>query len=237
MSYVQANDGEPTRLSSNHTNKLRAAVLGANDGIVSVAGLVVGVAGASTSRSVILAAGVAGLIAGTISMAAGEYVSVSSQRDTEQAVLEHERQLLHKYPDEEIAELAAIYEAKGLSAKTAKQVARELTDHDVFRAHADAEHGIDPNELTNPWHAAIASATAFCAGALIPLLTILVAPGSDRIPFTFVAVLVALVITGTLSARFSRSNAQRAVFRVVVGGALAMVITYGIGRLFGISTL
>lgn len=220
--------------SGTKLNWLRAAVLGANDGIVSVAAIVVGIAGASDSLGYILTAGVAGLTAGALSMAVGEYVSVSSQRDTERALLAKERNELETVPDAELAELATIYEAKGLSKATAYTVAAELTAHDAFAAHAEAELHIDPDELTNPWHAAYASAAAFLAGAVVPLVAILLPPASLRIPVTFAAVLVALVITGTLSAHIGGANKMRATLRVVVGGALAMAITFGIGKMFGV---
>ena len=214
-------------------NSLRAAVLGANDGIVSVAGIVAGVAGASSSRSAIFTAGLAGLVAGALSMAAGEYVSVSSQRDTEQAVLKQEKGELRDFPDQELAELAKLYEAKGLSPKTARQVAQELSAHDAFAAHADAELKIDPNDLTNPWQAALASAASFICGALIPLVAVVLAPGTSRLPVTFSAVILALIITGILSAMAGGANRLSATIRVVLGGAVAMAITYGIGRLVG----
>ncbi|WP_024802548.1 VIT family protein [Nocardia sp. BMG51109] len=216
-------------------NWLRAGVLGANDGIVSTAGLVVGVASATTSTTPILAAGVAGLVAGAISMAAGEYVSVSTQRDTEKALLSKEKRELAEEPDYELAELAQIYRAKGLSPETAHQVARELTAHDAFAAHAEAELGLNPNELTNPWQAAASSAVAFTCGALLPLLAILLPPPSWRVPVTIVAVLVALACTGSISARLGGSNPRRATARVVIGGALAMAVTYGIGQIPGLS--
>jgi VIT1/CCC1 family predicted Fe2+/Mn2+ transporter len=214
-------------------NWLRAAVLGANDGIVSVAGLVMGVAGATTDRHTILVAGLAGLVAGALSMAAGEYVSVSTQRDTEHALLTKERAELADEPEEELAELAGLYVAKGLSEETARQVAVELTEHDALAAHAEAELGIDPDELTNPWHAAWASMASFFVGALLPLLTILVFPASLRAIVTFVAVAAALAGTGFLSARAGDAPIRAAVLRNVGGGMLAMVITYGIGSLVG----
>ncbi|MFC7450464.1 VIT1/CCC1 transporter family protein [Rhodococcus daqingensis] len=212
-------------------NWLRAGVLGANDGIVSTAGLVVGVAAASTARGPILTAGIAGLAAGAVSMALGEYVSVSTQRDSERALLAKERRELAELPDDELAELASLYEAKGLSPATARTVAEELTAHDAFAAHADAELGIDPDELTNPWQAAISSAISFTLGALLPLIAILVPPASYRVPVTFVAVLVALALTGSVSARLGGSPRGKAVLRVVFGGALAMIVTYGIGQI------
>lgn len=226
--------------TANHGQKLnwlRAGVLGANDGIVSIAGLVVGVAGATNSTLVIATAGIAGIIAGAISMAAGEYVSVSSSRDSEKALLKMEEYELKHHPKEELEELTCIYETKGLSRKTALIVAKELTEHDAMKAHFDAELGIDPNDLTNPWHAAIASCIAFLSGAIIPLLAVLLPPASIRIPFAFIAVIVALVLTGTVSAKIGKANILRAVLRVVIGGALAMAVTYGIGRLFNVAGL
>ena len=217
-------------------NWLRAGVLGANDGIVSTAGLVVGVAAATTARAPILTAGVAGLAAGAVAMALGEYVSVSSQRDTEKALLAKERAELTQDPDRELAELAGIYEAQGLSRETAELVARELTAQDAYAAHIRAELGIDPNELTNPWHAAGASAISFTAGALLPVLAILL-PAGVRIPVTFVVVLLALALTGTISARLGGAPRNRAVARVVLGGALAMLVTFGIGQLVGATGL
>lgn len=216
-------------------NWLRASVLGANDGIVSIAGLVVGVAGATSSIAIIFTAGLAGIIAGAISMAAGEYVSVSSSRDTERALLEKERWELKNFPKEELQELREIYEHKGLSKETAKIVAEELTAKDPVAAHFDAELKIDPNDLTNPWHAAFASALSFLAGAVIPLVAIILPPEPLRVPIAFIAVIVALMLTGTLSAKVGGASIPRAVFRVVSGGALAMIVTYAIGRMFGVS--
>jgi VIT1/CCC1 family predicted Fe2+/Mn2+ transporter len=212
-------------------------VLGANDGIVSTAGLVVGVAGASATRSTILTAGAAGLVAGAVAMALGEYVSVSSQRDTERALLDKERRELIDDPELELIELAAIYQAKGLSSATAQLVASELTAHDPFAAHVDAELGIDPDELTNPWHAALASAASFSVGSLLPILAILLPPFSIRVPVTFVVVIAALALTGTISARVGGGNRNRAVARIVVGGALAMAVTFGVGQLVGAAGL
>ena len=214
-------------------NWLRAGVLGANDGIVSIAGIVIGVAAAVADRGPIFTAGLAGLAAGALSMAMGEYVSVSTQRDTERALLDKERWELENYPEAELTELVGLYEKKGLSPQTARAVAEELTAHDAFAAHIDIELGIDPDELTNPWHAAISSAVSFTMGALLPLLTILLLPTPIRIPVTFVAVLIALAITGWVSARLGGANPIRATQRVVVGGALAMAITFAIGHLFG----
>ena len=226
---------EPQGASGAALNWLRAAVLGANDGIVSLAALVVGVAGATETLSHILITGVAGLLAGALSMAAGEYVSVSSQRDAEEALLSKERHELATTPEDELEELTRLYEQKGLSRATAEQAARELSAHDAFGAHAEAELGIKPHELASPSHAAAASAASFVAGAIIPLLAILLPAASIRIPVTFAAVLAALALTGVLSARMSRVPAKRPTIRVVAGGALAMAVTLGIGVLFGVA--
>lgn len=218
---------------SSRLNWLRAGVLGANDGIVSTAGLVIGVAAATTAKGPILTAGLAGLVAGAVSMALGEYVSVSTQRDTEQALLEKERQELAEFPDEELTELAAMYQAKGLSQPTAQLVAEELTAHDAFAAHVDIELNIDPDQLTNPWHAALASAISFSLGALLPLIAILLPPDNMRVPVTFAAVLVALALTGTISAKLGGADPGKAVLRILTGGAIAMVVTFVVGQLVG----
>ncbi|HEX5524938.1 MAG TPA: VIT family protein [Pedococcus sp.] len=216
-------------------NWLRAGVLGANDGIVSTAGLVIGVAAATTDRAAILTAGLAGLAAGAMSMAAGEYVSVSTQRDTEQALLAKERHELREMPEEELAELTSLYEDRGLTPELAHQVALQLTEHDALAAHAEVELGIDPNELTNPWHAAWASMIAFTVGAVLPLLAILLPPPGGRVPVTALAVVAALVLTGWLSATLGGARMRPAIVRNVAGGVLAMVVTYGIGSLVGLS--
>ncbi len=214
-------------------NWLRAGVLGANDGIVSTAGIVIGVAAATTVRAAILTAGIAGLAAGAMSMAAGEYVSVSTQRDTEVALLAKETRELREMPDEELDELAGIYEGKGLSPELAREVAVQLTAHDALGAHAEAELGIDPHDLTNPWHAAWASMLAFTVGSLIPLLAIIAVPVGARIPVTALAVVAALVLTGWTSARLGDAPRLRAVLRNVAGGVIAMAVTYGIGSAVG----
>jgi VIT1/CCC1 family predicted Fe2+/Mn2+ transporter len=165
----------------------------------------------------------------------GEYVSVSTQRDTERALLIKERGELIDDPVAELVELAALYEAKGLSAATARAVAEELTDHDAFAAHAEAELGIDPHELTNPWQAAASSALSFTVGALLPLIVITLLPNAIRIPATVAAVLVALLVTGSLSARLGGAPAGRAVLRNVIGGGLALGLTWAIGHLVGTS--
>jgi VIT1/CCC1 family predicted Fe2+/Mn2+ transporter len=210
---------------------LRAGVLGANDGIVSTAGIVVGVAGATSDRGPVLVAGVAGLVAGAMSMAAGEYVSVSTQRDSELALLAKERRELREDPDDELAELAGLYADKGLDDDLALEVARQLTAHDALGAHAEVELGIDPDDLTSPWNAALASMLAFTLGALLPLLTITLVPPSTRVAVTVVAVLLALALTGATSARLGYGPAGRAVLRNVAGGLFAMAVTYAVGSL------
>ena len=214
---------------------LRASVLGANDGIVSTAGLVVGVAGATASRPAILVAGIAGLVAGAMSMAAGEYVSVSTQRDAESALLAKERRELREEPEEELAELAGLYVDKGLSEDLALEVARQLTEHDALRAHAEAELGIDPDDLTSPWRAALASMVSFTVGALLPLLTILLVAPGWRVGVTVASVALALAVTGFTSARLGFASPRRAVARNVAGGLFAMAVTYAVGSLVGTS--
>lgn len=232
--YVGPHDDEPhSNGISARLNWLRAGVLGANDGIVSTAGLVVGVAGATTNSREILVAGIAGLFAGALSMGTGEYVSVSTQRDSEQALLAKERRELEETPEEELAELADLYVKKGLSAKLAREVARELTEYDALGAHAEAELGIDPNDLTSPWHAAWASMIAFTFGALIPLLSMAVFAGTAAIPVTVAAVAFSLALTGGVSARLGYSPLLPAVVRNIGGGMLAMGVTFLIGTLVG----
>jgi VIT1/CCC1 family predicted Fe2+/Mn2+ transporter len=218
-------------------NWLRAGVLGANAGIVSTASLVVGVAGATSDRGALVTAGIAGLFAGALSMAVGEYVSVSTQRDTERALLDKERCELAEDPHGELSELASMYEAKGLSASVAEQVALELTAHDALGAHAEVELHMDPEELTSPWQAGGASFVAFTVGALLPLLAIVLSPAGARVAITFGAVLAGLALTGSLSAQLGGARRGPAVRRVMFGGALAMAITYAIGLLVGSTNL
>lgn len=229
-----AHDDEPHGSGlAGRLNWLRAGVLGANDGIVSVAGIVVGVAGATSARGPIFTAGLAGLVAGAVSMSLGEYVSVSSQRDSETAQLAQEKRELEQMPDEEFAELVSIYQGKGLSAQTAQLVAAELTAHDALAAHVDAELNLDPDDLVSPLQASGASAISFTLGAVLPLLAILLPPQPWRIAVTVVAVLLALAVTGAVSARLGGANVTRAVIRVVVGGAAGLALTYAVGSLFG----
>ncbi|WP_435217307.1 VIT1/CCC1 transporter family protein [Streptomyces sp. bgisy034] len=216
-------------------NWLRAAVLGANDGIVSTAGLVVGVAGATDDRSALLTAGLAGLLAGSMSMAAGEYVSVSTQRDSEKAALAQEKRELREQPEAELEELTELLERRGLSRDVAQEAAVQLTERDALKAHARVELGIDPDLLTNPWHAAWASFLAFTAGALLPLLAMVLPPAEWRVAVTVVSVLASLALTGWSSARLGAAAPGRAMLRNVVGGALAMGVTYAAGSLLDVA--
>ncbi|MFI8595206.1 VIT family protein [Microbacterium sp. NPDC078428] len=229
----EAHDGAIGR----RLNWLRAGVLGANDGIVSVAALVVGVAGATTDSAALLTAGAAGLVGGATSMALGEYVSVSSQRDSERALIAKESRELRDMPEEELEELAGLYRARGLSDDTAERVARELTAHDALSAHLEVELGIDQGDLVSPWQAAFSSAIAFTVGALLPLLAILVPPPDWRVPVTFAAVLIALALTGVVSARLGGTGPLRASIRLVIGGALALATTFLIGSLLGTTVM
>lgn len=214
-------------------NKLRAAVLGANDGIVSISSLVMGVAGATSDTKAVTIAGLAALIAGALSMAVGEYVSVSSQSDAENAYIELEKEDLRDNPEQELDELAREYVKLGLTRKTADAVAKELTKKDALKAHLHVHFNLDPEDINSPWNAAIASLVAFTAGGLVPFVAIVFSPHEVRIPVTIAAVLVALFCVGYLSARAGNASKLRAVARVVVGGLLAMAITYYVGVLFG----
>jgi vacuolar iron transporter family protein len=214
---------------------LRAAVLGANDGIVSTASLVLGVAAAGSTSQTILMTGVAGLVAGAMSMAAGEYVSVSSQSDTEQADIAKERHELATQPEHEHAELAAIYKARGLDDPTSKAVATQLMAHDALGAHSRDELGISDTTAAKPVQAALASALTFAVGAALPLLVVLVAPVAMLNVAVAVSSLVFLALLGSLAARAGGSSVMTAALRVTFWGALAMAITYGVGALFGVA--
>jgi VIT1/CCC1 family predicted Fe2+/Mn2+ transporter len=218
---------------SDRLNALRAGVLGANDGIVSTAGVVIGVAAAGAHRPEIFTAGLAALVAGAVSMALGEYVSVSSQRDSERAMLAKEEWELRTYPEEELAELAEIYRGKGLSEATAQLVAEELTAHDALAAHVEVELGLNPDSLVNPWTAAFSSAVSFTLGAIVPLLAILLPPPGWQIPVTFGVVLLTLAGAGAISARVGQSYIRHAVWRMLIGGAAGLLFTFGVGALFG----
>ncbi|HEY8710323.1 MAG TPA: VIT family protein [Burkholderiaceae bacterium] len=223
----------PERHRTDRIGWLRAAVLGANDGIVSTASLLVGVAAASAGRSELLVAGVAGLMAGAMSMAAGEYVSVSSQSDTETADIARERDELRTQPDAEQRELAAIYEARGLTAELAAQVTGQLTAHDALGAHTRDELGVSDTLAARPVQAALTSALTFTAGALLPLLTALVAPASILAIAVAATSLVFLTALGALAARVGGAPVAKAAARVAFWGALAMALTAGVGKLFG----
>ncbi|OAX56814.1 VIT1/CCC1 transporter family protein [Xanthomonas graminis] len=213
---------------------LRAAVLGANDGILSVAGLVVGVASSGAPAPAVLATGIAGLVAGAMSMAAGEYVSVQSQVDTERADLAIERRELHEDPQSELDELAGIYRQRGLDAALARQVAEQLTAHDALGAHARDELGITETLRARPLQAALASAAAFCCGAALPILAALLAPAGKQVWVTGAATLLGLSLTGALAARAGGASGVRGARRVVFWGAAAMLATGVVGRLFGV---
>jgi VIT1/CCC1 family predicted Fe2+/Mn2+ transporter len=228
----------PRHLEKHRTHRvgwLRAAVLGANDGIVSTASLIVGVAAANVERSGILVAGVAGLVAGAMSMAAGEFVSVSSQSDTERADLERERHELATDAEHEHAELAAIYVSRGLDPDLANQVATQLTEKDALAAHARDELGISEMLAARPVQAALASAATFAVGAALPLLLVFVLPASVLVWAVSVASLLFLALLGALAARAGGSSVATSVVRVTFWGALAMALTAGVGSLFGVN--
>lgn len=225
----------PERHRTEHIGWLRAAVLGANDGIVSTASLVVGVAAADSAASEILVAGVAGLVAGAMSMAAGEFVSVSSQADTERADLERERKELAADESFECEELAAIYVRRGLDEELAKQVARQLMAHDALAAHARDELGISDMTTARPVQAAFASAGTFAVGAAMPLITALVAPRTAVIPIVFVTSVFFLAVLGGVGAYAGGAPVLKAALRVTFWGVLAMALTAGVGAVFGAS--
>lgn len=214
---------------------LRAAVLGANDGIVSTSSLVVGVAAAGTGRPEVLIAGLAGLVAGAMSMAAGEYVSVSSQTDAEQADLAREKKELAATPDAELEELTRIYESRGLTRDLAEQVAVQLTEHDALGSHARDELGISDTVTAHPIQAALVSAMTFAVGAMIPLLVAMLAPPAQIVPFVAVATLVSLAILGSLGATAGGAGILRGAVRVTFWGALAMAATALVGTIFGVT--
>lgn len=220
--------------ASNATlNKLRAAVLGANDGIVSTSSVVMGVAAVTDSRGTIFTAGMAALVAGALSMAVGEYVSVSSQSDAEKAYVTRERQELADDPQGELAELTQAYVDLGVSQQTAQKVATELTAKDALKAHLHTEFNLAEDDISSPTHAAIASLVSFTVGGLIPFLAIIFTPQHLRLQVTVGAVVLALIATGYFSATVGGASRRRAVARVIIGGVLAMAITYTVGRLFG----
>jgi vacuolar iron transporter family protein len=212
---------------------LRAAVLGANDGIVSTASLIVGVAAASDDRSVILIAGIAGLVAGAMSMAAGEYVSVSSQSDTEHADLETERRALQEEPEGELEELTRIYISRGVDRSQAREVAVQLTKHDALGAHARDELGITETTSAQPVLAAVTSAASFSIGAILPLIAMMLTPIALAIPVVAATTLSSLALLGALSAQAGGAGVLKAVTRVTIWGAIAMALTAAIGSMVG----
>ena len=214
---------------------LRAAVLGANDGIVSVAGVVVGVAAGGVGHGAILAAGVAGTVAGAMSMAAGEYVSVQSQADTERADIDAERRELSEEPESELEELARIYRHRGLEPALARQVAEQVTDHDALGAHARDELGLSESLRARPVQAALASAAAFCAGAALPLAAILLAPPSHTSAVVMSSTVAGLLLSGALAAWAGGAPILRGALRVAFWGVLAMAAAHGIGSLFDVA--
>lgn len=220
-------------VTAGRLNWLRAGVLGANDGIVSVAAIMVGVAAATPAFTPILAGALAALIGGAISMALGEYVSVSSQRDSQRTLIAQEQRELATEPEAELRELEGLYRGKGLSPGTAKAVAAELMAHDALAAHLEVELGIDPATIADPWSAAGSSAVAFLAGGVLPLAALFLTPPPALIPVVVVVVLVALAVTGVLGARLGGSPPLRPAIRVLVGGALALAATILVGFLLG----
>lgn len=225
-----------TRFNRNRTNErsnaLRAAVLGANDGIISIAGLVIGVATATSSKATVLTAGLAGIVAGAMSIAAGEYVSVSTQRDVEKSLLEQERKALREKPDEELELLTEELEVEGVRAHKAKHIAQELTTANAYLVHAATDFHIDPRHLTNPWSSVVASACAFVLGALIPLGFIMLPTGQLTELVVFISVVIALTISGIFSSTLSESSRKvTSTLRVVAGGVIAMSVTYILGTI------
>ncbi len=233
MSYISAHPGAPHYVT--RSGWLRAAVLGANDGVVSVSSLIVGVAAADPDPSIVVIAGIAGLSAGALSMAAGEYVSVSSQSDTELADIERERLALEEFPEAELAELAAIYKERGLSPETAMLVAEELTSHDALGAHVRDELGLSEIHTANPLQAAFTSAVTFSIAAAVPLIAAVFAPEGMIIPVVLVFTLFTLAALGALGAKAGAAPVLPATIRVVVWGLIAMTVTAAIGWLFGVN--
>jgi len=223
---------ESTRILST-LNWLRAGVLGANDGIVSTAAIIFGVAGASAEHATVMLTGIAAVAAGAISMAVGEYVSVSTQRDLEEAELAREKIELARDPDRQLAILARLFERRGVAPAIAAEVAKEMSEKDALSVHARAELGIDPENVTNPWAAAFASMLSFIVGGVIPIAALLLSPRAIEIWIAGAAVLIAMALTGVVSARLGRTQIVRSILRNVIGGVLALAITYGVGKLAG----
>lgn len=233
MTIMSNGQEAPGASIASKLNWLRAGVLGANDGIVSTSSIIFGVAGASASHSSVVLAGIAAIAAGAMSMGAGEYVSVSSQRDLEDAELERERAEIEANPECELVELQRLLEERGIARSLARKVALQLTARDALTAHARLEFGIDPAAVVNPWQATVASMLAFTAGGLIPLLSIILSPRAVELWISGAAVLVALTLTGWISAKLGGAPRPRSIARNVLGGLLAMAITYGVGKIAG----
>lgn len=233
MSYEKHNEEQQNSKLAGKLNWLRAGVLGANDGIISTAGLVVGVAAAGSSASAILTAGVASVVAGAVSMALGEYVSVSAQRDTEDTLVKLHREAHERDPENERNDILRSLEEIGLRKETALLAVEEMDSDQRLAAHLRVELGLDEEDLTSPWMAAAASAISFITGAVLPLIAAIIAPEGIRIWTIILATLLALVVTGTISARLGDAHRGRAVARLVIGGALALAVTFAIGWLFG----
>ena len=221
------------KLTTSLLNKMRASVLGANDGIVSTASVVMGVAGATSNHQTIVTAGLAALVAGALSMAVGEYVSVSSQSDAEKTYIAKEKQKLSDSPELELESLAAAYQEQGMTKKTALQVAKEVTKKEPLKAHLRMHFGIDPDDISSPMQAAVASLLAFTVGGLVPFVAMVFSPEAWRVWATIISVAVALTATGYFSALAGEAARGRAIARILVGGLLAMIITYFVGVLFG----
>jgi len=217
------------------SNWLRAAVLGANDGIISVSSLAIGIAAASDGREAVSLAALAGLAAGALSMAAGEYVSVSSQTDIEQADIAREAEELKEMPEVELNILAAIYERRGLKKETAMTVARELTEHDALAAHVRDELGIHELTQANPLQAALASGSAFTFGAAMPLVVTWIAPMQGMVYWLYASTIVALIALGIVAAKTGGSKPLKSIIRITIWGTLAMVVSAGVGYLFGVN--
>ncbi len=217
--------------SVSRLNRIRAAVLGSNDGVTSTAGLVVGVAAATTNMTTLILAGLTGLVAGSLAMGGGEYTSVQAQRDSQEALLNAQRAELVAVPAEELDELAHLYMQKGLSLRLAREVAAELTKRDALAAHAEAELGIDVEDLVKPWEASLASALSYLAGGVLSLVAILLPPRTYRIPVCVAAVLLGLGLTGYFAARLGRAPAVRATVRNILVGSATMAVTYALGSI------
>ncbi|MDK7741279.1 VIT1/CCC1 transporter family protein [Helcobacillus massiliensis] len=221
--------------SASRLNQLRAGVLGANDGIVSVAGMVVGVAAATPHFGPLAVASAAAVGAGSLSMAMGEYVSVSAQKDSESATIARTRAALAEDPDGQLEHLSASLEEAGIPADLARESAVRMTAHDALDAHMRMRYSIDEDEIASPMHAAIWSFVAFLLGGLLPVLAVLLVPVPFKIPATFAAVVLALAFTGMIAARLGQAAAGKATLRTIAGGVLAMAVTYGIGALVGVA--